>query len=376
MFGRTFRVARILGIPLQVDTSWLVLFVVVTAAITWGQFRQLVPHLPVPVYLAFGLVTSLLFFASVVLHELAHSVLALQFGVPVKSITLFILGGVSQIAQDASRPFSELVIALAGPLSSMLLAVVFTVIWMVFGPIHPAVSSAASSLIVINIMLAVFNLVPGFPLDGGRVFRALLWWQMDDQRRATRVASLVGQGIAYLFMAGGFALLVLTGGRFLANGLWLAFIGWFLERSAERSYRQELLREALTGFSVRNLMSTDLPSVPQDLPLRSLIDDYFRAGRPGSYLVVENGDLRGTISDREVRGVAKDRWDHATVQEAMTPLAKVPQVGPDEDVMTSLERMEDAGVDALPVIERGQVVGLLGRDFLLTVPRRRERLSA
>ncbi|MBI4499478.1 MAG: site-2 protease family protein [Chloroflexi bacterium] len=375
MFGRTIQVARILGIPLLVDYSWIILFLVVTAA-AFSQFRLLYPRLSVAEYVAFGLATSILFFSSVVLHELAHSVLARRFGVPVKDITLFLLGGVSRIAQEAASPFSELVIALAGPFSSLVLAAFFSVVWMAFGPLHQGVATAALSLVLVNVALAVFNLIPGFPLDGGRVLRAILWWQLGDQRRATRLASLLGQGIAYLFMAGGLALAALSSGHFLINGIWLVFVGWFLERAAERSYRQELVREALQGYSVRNLMSTDLPTVPQDLTLRSLVDQHLTPGGPLAYLVVEGTQLRGTISVRELRRVAKSRWEQLTVGETMTPLAQVPQISPDADVLAILERMDEAGAEAVPVVEDGRVVGILGRDVLVSVAQRRNGLAA
>ncbi|MFH1003355.1 MAG: site-2 protease family protein, partial [Chloroflexota bacterium] len=244
--GRAFNIGRILGIQIRIHYSWFIIFALVTVSLGWQAFPLDYPQWSPLLNWATALVTSLLFFSSVLAHELSHSLVGRANGVPIKSITLFIFGGVAQMTREAARPGAEFKMAVAGPGCSLVLGGLFALLgWLV--PVG-VVQEMASWLAYINIALAVFNLIPGFPLDGGRVFRSLVWRLSGNYRRATRIATLVGRGVGYLFMLGGLAIVIFRpGGLDWFSGLWLAFIGWFLENAASASYRQMRQAEAMGG---------------------------------------------------------------------------------------------------------------------------------
>jgi len=235
----SFVIGRIFGIPIGVNYSWFIIFIIVTASLALFYFPENYPKWSVETYWGIALVTSLLFFGSVLAHELCHSIVSIHNGIPVRSITLFIFGGVSQISREAAKASDELVMAAAGPLSSLVLGGIFAAIWYLSLPVSEPVAAVAYWLMIINVSLALFNLIPGFPLDGGRVLRSLLW-AVTDYRRATRIAAISGQGIAYLFIVVGIVIMFLG---YWINGLWIAFIGWFLGGAAAASRREVTLQE-------------------------------------------------------------------------------------------------------------------------------------
>ena len=262
MLGAGIPLGKIFGISLRLHYSWFIVFLLVTWALADGYFPTIYPHWSLATSLAVGLATSILFFASVLTHELAHSLGAQSAGIPIHSITLFIFGGVSQMTQEPERPGVEFRLALAGPATSLALGVLFWAIGVLTQETSEPLAALTGYLSWINFLLAGFNLIPGFPLDGGRVLRAVIWWRTGKFRSATRIASAIGRSVGYLFIFGGISLIFWG---LLLNGLWIALIGWFLQNAAAGSYRQLALQDMLQGHSVSEVMTRDCMEVPNSL---------------------------------------------------------------------------------------------------------------
>ncbi len=363
MLTEGISIGRAFGIPLKLHYSWFIVFVLVVWSLAAGYFPAAYPHWNLTTSLIAGVMTSLLFFASVLAHELMHSVVAQAAGIPIRSITLFIFGGVSQMTEEPKQPQVEFRMALAGPLTSLVLGGIFLAIWFWLLDIPELVKAICLWLGWINIVLAAFNLIPGFPLDGGRVLRSLLWWRSGNLRSATRIASNIGRGIGYLLIFIGIASMFM--GNWI-NGLWLAFIGWFLENAAGASYRQLALQDILKGHKVRELMTQDCPVVPPQLTIQQLVNEQiFTSGRR-CFPVVEHARALGLITIHDIKTVPREQWPTKTVGEVMTPFAKLKCVGPDEDLSTVLRILTDQNINQLPVVKDGNVIGMIARDNLLS----------
>jgi Zn-dependent protease len=319
-----------------------------------------------------GLLTSLLFFASVVIHELAHSVVALAWGIPVKSITLFIFGGVASIGREPDRPLSEFLIALAGPASSLALAVGFGLLWLggEFLSITP-LSALGFYLATINLSLAVFNMIPGFPLDGGRVFRSLVWAWTGNMNRATRWAANTGRAIAVLMIIGG-GILFLTGNW--SSGLWLAFIGWFLDNAASQSAKQVGFREALEGYTAADFASGSCQPVDSNMPLDWIVRDYVLPQGESCFLVTDGPQPEGLATIGQIQRVPRQKWGWTPIRQIMTPLRNLEPARPTDTASSVLERMLSDGQNLLPVVDAGKLVGLVRREALLQFAKTRAAL--
>jgi CBS domain-containing protein len=289
----------------------------------------------------------------------------------VHSITLFILGGLAQIAQEPRRPNVEFRVALAGPATSLTLGVLFGAISIAAAGISEPLVAVSTWLGWINIVLALFNLIPGFPLDGGRVLRSIIWWRTGNLRSATRTASAIGRGVGYLFMFGGIWMVF----RGDWGGLWMAFIGWFIENSAAGSYRQVVLQDMLQGHPVSEVMMRDCPAVPPKLTLQELVDDYILGSGRRCFPVVEGNRALGLITLHNIKQVPRDLWSTRTVGEAMTPLDKLKWVGPGEDLSSVLQLMSTEDVNQLPVVDEGNIVGMVARENLLAFIHTRSELG-
>jgi len=375
MIRNALRLGKILGIEIGLDYSWFIVFVLVTWTLSAHYFPDSYPFWAESTYWLVGLATSLLFFASVVAHELGHSVVAIRTGLPVQSITLFVFGGVARIVREPTRPLQELWIALAGPAVSITLGVLFGALALSLPNPRAPLAALTEWLSYINFVLAIFNLIPGFPLDGGRVLRAILWGTLGDLVRATRIASRVGQGVAYLFIAAG-ALILLKGSEYWLNGIWLAFIGWFLHNAASMSYKQLLLQRMLSGHVAKELLRLqgDLPKVPPALTLDRLVSEYFLTTGRSSFPVTEGERLLGLITLRNIKRVPKHDWPFTRVEAVMTPLIEAIWVGPEESLSLVLERMSANGVNQVLVIQDGRLLGLLSREQLMDFIRTRAEL--
>jgi Zn-dependent protease len=365
VIGQSIRLGKIWGIPVGINASWFIVFVLLTLSLT-SQFAHLHPRWSPIYHYTIGIITSLLFFASVLLHELGHSAIALRKHIPIRSITLFVFGGIAQLGKEPDRPLTELQIAIAGPIVSVVLSVVFGMVGTLAAGTSEGVQTLGQWLGWINLSLALFNLIPGFPLDGGRVFRALVWGRTGDFARATRIAGGVGKGVAYLFIMSG--IWIALGGA-LVDGLWITFIGWFLLTAAETNVQQVALKQALAGLRARDVMTPDCPSVPDHMSLSQLVEDYLLLTGRRCFLVTTDGQLLGLITVHQVKNIPHTDWPHTSVRQAMVPLARLHWVAPDAEVSEVLALMDDGDVGQVPVVRDGQLLGLIGRDHLLRVIR-------
>ena len=322
-----------------------------------------------------GVLTSLLFFASIITRELAHSILAIRNNIPVKEITLFVFGGVSQITKEATHPRAEVSIAIAGPLTSLALAGIFYGLHLLLaGTQQILAASLMQWLARINVILAVFNLIPGFPLHGGRIFRALVWQRTHDYHRATRIATKVGQGIAYAFIAGGIAIIFAPRSLWF-NGLRFILIGWFLRDAARASYQQVLLRDVLIGITARHVMDYDCPSIPPDTHLRDVVEQYMLPTGRSCFPVARGAELEVVVTLQQIKKIPRTRWAITSVQHIMTPASKLKTVHVDQDVLSVLQEMEGESINHIPVIEAAKVVGVINREELIRFLRTRADLG-
>jgi Zn-dependent protease/CBS domain-containing protein len=363
---------RIFGISIRLHYSWFFIFVLITWALAAGYFPDSYPDWDMATYWGIGLATSLLFFLSVLIHELSHSLVAQTAGIPIRAITLFIFGGVSQISKEPEKPDVEFRMAIAGPLSSLALGGIFWVIHIATLDVSEPLTALTFWLAWINAVLAGFNLIPGFPMDGGRVLRSIIWWRTHNLRRATRIASTIGRGVGYLFIFGG--IFWIFWGSWL-NGLWLVLIGWFLETAAAGSYQQVAFQDLLSGHRVSEVMTRDCPVVSPGLTVEQLVHEYFLNSGRRCFPVVDNGRLLGLISLNDVKAVPHDLRPVRTVRETMTPFERLKWVRPQDDLSNVLQLITTEDVNQLPVIENNSIVGMVARDSLLSFIRTRSELG-
>ncbi|MER3456114.1 MAG: site-2 protease family protein [candidate division GAL15 bacterium] len=360
------RVGRVAGITVQIHATWFLAVWAIAGSLARTVFPQRIPGLPEAAYWTMGFSGALLLFASVLVHELGHALVARHFRIPTRSITLFLFGGVAHIAREPARPAHELWVALAGPATSVVLAGVFRLLT----PPGPAVPATAlmGYLSSVNLLLAAFNLLPAFPLDGGRVLRALLWslWGFE---RATRVTTYLGHAAAAVFIALG--VLAIFAGR-PVDGLWMVLIGWFLDQGAGASYQQMLLRHALRGVRVQDIMTRDPVTLEAGLTLEEAVAGYFLPRKHGGYPVVYGERLVGILTLHDLKQVPRERWATTRVREAMTPIGRARTVRPETLAYDALARMVEAGVGRLLVLDAdGELVGILTRSDLLHLLRLR-----
>jgi len=378
------RIGRILGIPIFLDLSWILVF----GLITFSQssfFAQQHPHWTGPQHWALGVVTSILFFSSVVFHELAHSVVAQHYKIKVLSITLFLFGGLARIARDPSEPVQEFNIAIAGPLASGFLAGVFYGVTLLF-PDSEMLGAVASQLALTNGMLALFNLLPGFPLDGGRVFRAMVWGATKDFAKSTRVAAASGRLIAFIMIGSG--IFSVFGGSLgvvldqyigRLGGIWLAFIGWFLLNAAQASVAQVTIQEMLAGLCASDVMNQEVPIIPANMSLEEYSGEVLRTGRR-VHLVTMDDRLVGLMNVGALSHVPREDWNMNSVQAVMVPREKILWAAPEEPLQKLLERLIAADVNQMPVVtqleEGAHIVGMVTREAILRVIQTRSELGA
>ncbi|MBI4498651.1 MAG: site-2 protease family protein [Chloroflexi bacterium] len=366
-------IGKIFGIAIRLNYSWFIVFGLVTWALSVGYFPSIDPTLGVPTRVVAGLLTSVLFFGSVLAHELMHSVFAQRFGIPVQSITLFIFGGVSQITKEPQKPKDELRIALAGPLTSLVVGGVFWAVWFLAQDASSLVVAIAYWLGWINVSLAVFNLIPGFPLDGGRVLRSILWWRKGNLLQATKTASNIGRGVGYLFIFAGLVQIFIPGLTF--QGLWLAFIGWFLDSAASASRREVMMQAAFEGVRVHDVMARHPVTVGPDVTIQEVVDDYLLLRNIRAVPVVEGGRFLGLMTVSDIRRVPRDRWSETPVRAAMTPAPALVTAYPDDSILSVLQQMTERDLNQVPVVADGRLQGLLTRSNLMRFLHLRDELG-
>ncbi len=374
------RIGRILGIPIYLHSTWVIIFAGITYSL-YAQFAQQNPGWTPAQQWGVGVLTSVLFFASLLFHELAHSVVAQHYKIRVLSITLFIFGGVASIERDPSKAIQEFNIAIAGPLSSGLLAVVFIGLAAIF-PANETVKSSAIWLASMNAWLALFNLLPGFPLDGGRIFRAIIWGATKDFSKATRVAGASGRLIAYalILLGGYFVLKGLATPGMVVPGLWSVFIGFFLLNASQETVAQAAIRETLSGLRAADVMSQEVPTVGPADSLEDYGAEVLRTGRR-CHLVITDDRLVGMMNVHTLNSVARDEWAHNAVQSVMIPRERILWATPDEPLLGLLERLLSADVNQMPIVSgsgdgAAQIIGMVSRDSILRVMQTRSELGS
>lgn len=371
--GSSFRLGRVMGIGIDLHPSWLVIGFLVAYSLATVQFPLQYPGWGDGLYWGIGILTSILFLGSVLAHELSHAVVARRLGVTVSRITLFVFGGAATMEAEPMRPRDEALIAGAGPLSSLVIGLGLVVIDLLVA--QEQVAALVGWLAFINISLGAFNLVPGFPMDGGRILRALLWRVRGDRYAATRIAAMVGQLIGYLIIAGGVLMAFSPGG--LVAGIWLALIGWFLSSAAESAAAQTGIERTLRGVHVRDVMETDPPSVSPNESVADLVHDRLLRGEHRTFLVRhDDGGLAGIVSLTDIRRVPRDDWEQARVTDVMTRWGDLATITPEAEVQAGIKLMEERGVDQLPVLGEGRAVaGLLTRRGVMRLIETRLRLG-
>lgn len=351
------RLFRLLGITFQIDFAWILVFALMAFSLA-AQFSKEYPNWSVAHYSSVGIVTCLLFFVSIILHELAHCLVARAAGLPVQSITLFILGGVSQIGKEAQRPGIEFLVSVAGPLASVVISASLAVVHMASRASLESLSAIAEWLAEINLVLALFNLIPAFPLDGGRILRSALWGFLGDFSKATRMASAVGRTTSVLFFLGGLLFVVM--GQF-TYGLWTGLIGWFLWVASRQNQRQADLRDSLAGLTASDLMVSNCPRIQTGTSLAKLEDGVESGAQPRWFLVLNGASLEGILDWEQVTAVARELWGQTHIEALMTPLAALRWVRPQQGVVHILEAMDREGIPQVPVVDNGRLLGVLGR---------------
>jgi len=368
----TISLGRILGIPIGLDPSWFLIFILLTWTLASSYFPTEFKNWSAAQYWIIGAITAILFFVSVLLHELGHSVVALRYKIPVRRITLFVFGGVAQIGAEPPSALSEFWIAIAGPVVSFALAASFYLLQLAFAGLAP-LFALAKYLAFINGTLGLFNLIPGFPLDGGRVFRAIVWGLTKNLRRATLIAANLGRAIAFMFILYG-VWQVLTG--HLGNGLWIAFIGWFLESAATSQAQQQIFHDLLAGHTVKQAMNRNYVAVSALTTLQDLVDQHILGSGQRVFVVIDQSErVIGILTLHHVKEIPRPAWPTTLVEQAMTPLTQVKWVSPDSPIKSALAEMDQNGVNQLPVMVNGQMMGMLTREGVISFLRIQQELG-
>ena len=371
MFGTRWRLVRLLGIPVFVDASWLIIFALLTLSLAnvfpelMEQFFPAVAPLLAPsTYWLMGLLAALAFFLCILLHEFGHALVARSQHMPIRGVTLFLFGGVAEIEEDPPSAKAELLMAIAGPAVSVVLAGVLAALaWAGAAAGWPApLVLVLAYLATINMVVLAFNMLPAFPLDGGRVFRAVLWGAMGSQRRATYVATLIGKGFAWLLIAWG--LISLLGGNGL-GGVWMCLIGVFLHSAAQSSYQQVLVRQALAGSPVRRFMTPEPIVVPPSLSLREWVEEFVYPSRRKAFPVVSDSRLEGLVDTDALAHFPRAEWDRHTIAEVMRRDLTGLVIEPDTDALEALGRIQRTGSSRLLVMEGDRLVGILSSTDLM-----------
>jgi Zn-dependent protease/predicted transcriptional regulator len=372
-----FRLGKIFGISIHVDWSWLLIFALVSWSLS-ATFGQIHSGWSAGMRWGMAMLAAFLFFASVLAHEFAHSLAALARGVAVQNITLFMFGGVSNIQREPDSPAEELFITIVGPLTSLFLGALFLVIGAggylneamtptsLLGRLQP-MNTILAWLGSINIMVGFFNLIPAFPLDGGRIVRSLFWAISGDVRIATRWASLLGQAIGWSMILGGLVMSLGVHlpvfGTGLFNGLWLIFIGWFLHNAAAAGYKHVVVQEVLNDVPVRNVMQTHIPVIPSDVQMNELIAS--PSSKDRTMLVTEGSDVVGMLAMNEIEKSSKQIGSSLAVSDVMTPVSELVYVTPDQGVAEAFDHLQRLDLRQMPVVRNNQIVGLLRRKDIL-----------
>ena len=364
MFGKRIKVFKLLGFEVSIDLSWIVIAILIVWSLSKGLFPFHYKGLSIGTYWVMGIIGALGLFLSIIIHELSHSLIARNYGMPMKGITLFIFGGVAEMGDEPPNARSEFVMAIAGPISSIVMGIVFYIIFSM-GKIDAwsnAIVGVMGYLFAINFILAAFNLLPAFPLDGGRMLRSILWGWKKDLRWATRISSGIGVGFGVLLIVlGVFNVLF---GNFI-SGMWWFLIGLFVQGAARGSYQQLLTRRALEGEPIRRFMEQNPLTVPPLISIEELVEDYIYQYHYKMFPVVDGDRLIGCVTTREIKEIPRDEWKRKTAGEIAVQCSPGNTIGPDEDAIKAISVMNQTGASRLMVTENGRLVGIIALKDML-----------
>ena len=366
---------RIFNIPIKLDLSWFIIVAFISWTLASGYFPHKYPDLDKSICWIMGISSALLLFVSVLLHELSHSIVAKKNNIPIKGITLFIFGGVAEMTEEPTTAKSEIKMATAGPVCSGALALIFFVIsnfLITFVPVIPLIG-ILKYCVFINLALMIFNLLPGFPLDGGRILRAIIWNYTGDIRKATHTTSRIGSSLGVFLIIFGF--FNIFTGNFI-GGLWFAFIGIFLKGAAESGYQQLVAGKLLHGIKISEIMTRDLVTIEDSTTLDKLVDDYFLKHRYNSYPVVSNGMLVGIVSIHDVKQIPREDWDKVDVRKILDSKIISLCVSPDDDATSAMSKMIRKGLGRIPVLDNGKLVGIVSHRDIIQIIKHKIDLSA
>lgn len=357
---KSFKLITLFNIPVEINFSWFIILGLVTYTLALGYFPSTNPELGPFSHWLMASIAALLLFVSLLAHELSHSIVAKKNKIPIRGITLFVFGGVAQMEKEPPSPAVEFKMAAAGPAMSFFLALFFFGLTQAFYNlgIPKPVLSITNYLSFLNLVVGIFNLIPGFPLDGGRILRAALWSRYKDLRKATAVASGFGKGFAFFLIAVGFLNLI-TGS--VISGVWLIFIGLFLREAADVSYRQVAMKKILGGTKVEEIMTRNVIAVPADITLDRLVDEYIFKSHHSSFPVIEDDILQGLATLNAVKAVPKEKWSTTPVKEIMVPLGREIVLSKNTFVIDALSKLARNGIGRLLVIEDSKMIGILSQ---------------
>ena len=365
--ARPINLFKILGIRISIDYTWFIVFVLFAWSLAYGYYPANIPNLSLSTYIVMGVISSLSLFICVLIHELSHSYTSNRLGLDIKEITLFIFGGMAKLTREPDRAMDELKIAAAGPLASLALAVFFYFLRNLIDRAYnfPPLSAVIGFLAYINLALLVFNMIPGFPLDGGRVLRAVWWARTGDVKKATRVASQIGKGFAIFLIVYGFFQII---SGFFIGGLWALLIGTFLQQAAEGSYRQLLMKLSLEGVRVEDIMSKTVVTMEDGISLSDAIEKYFFKYHFVSFPVTSGGRVVGLIALNNIRETEKEKWHTTAVRDVMEKISPERVLHPGDNVLHALSKMLSEGVGRFPVIDvGGSLAGILSRRDIMKI---------
>lgn len=364
--AKGIKLVKVFGIQISLDYTWFIVFVLFAWSLSYGYFPFQHPGLPTSTYLTMGILSATLLFACVLIHEISHSVTANKLGMDIHEITLFIFGGVAQLTKEPEDAATELKIAIAGPAASLALGLFFYGSAAAVSPAsYPLLNSVLGYLALINFILLAFNMIPGFPLDGGRVFRALWWMKTGDINKATRVASNIGKGFALFLIVMGFFQIFM--GNFV-GGLWFVFIGVFVQQAAESGYQQVVIKKALSGLKVKDLMSKPVITVDETSSVTDAVENYFFKFHHASFPVRSNGHVSGLLTLNNVRAIEKEKWNETRVSDVMNRLGPNDTMSPDDSAIDALAKMvsnHNGNLGRFPVVQDGQLVGIISRQDIM-----------
>lgn len=358
----SFRLGRIFGIAIELHFSWLIVLALFSLMLAQVYFPEELPGLEPRIYWFFGIITTLIAFTSILAHELAHSLVAIREGISIKKIVLFIFGGVAQMKAEPDRPLAELKITAAGPLTSIVIGLLLGTVYFLLLPRENIFSESIFFVARLNIIVALFNLIPAFPLDGGRLLRSAIWHFGKNLLRATRVS--VGIGSVLSFLAIGYGVILLFSQGNIINGLWLVFLGWMIYQAGQSSYSQLVFQETFAGIKVAEIMSTHPQTVSPDITLQQLAESFLEY-RYGAFPVVYGSTTHGLVSLHQMKEVPREKWADTTVISIMTPLKNCPTASPRDDTAGVMMKMAAQNEGRVLVIDGGELVGILSRTDMM-----------